>query len=74
MKTSGAIKPTPHGAESFRIPTPVTEVRLFRDHTVHPVCPRCHITMEREYQAFCGRCGQALNWSSCQSAIAIAAP
>jgi tRNA(Ile2) C34 agmatinyltransferase TiaS len=28
-----------------------------------PQCPRCGTTMEREYQLFCGRCGQRLNWS-----------
>lgn len=26
-------------------------------------CPRCRTTMEREYQLFCDRCGQRLNWS-----------
>ena len=28
-----------------------------------PKCPRCGTTMEREYQRFCDRCGQRLNWS-----------
>ena len=26
-------------------------------------CPRCGSTMEREYQLFCDRCCQRLNWS-----------
>ncbi len=74
MKTSGAKKPTPRGARSFRIPMPVTEIRLFRDHTTYPVCPRCHMTLEREYQAFCDRCGQALNWGSFQNAMVVIIP
>ena len=28
-----------------------------------PKCPRCGITMEYEYQLFCNRYGQRLNWS-----------
>ena len=31
-------------------------------YTIFPVCPRCHSNMEREYQAFCDRCGQKLSW------------
>ena len=31
-------------------------------YTIFPVCPRCHSNMEREYQAFCDRCGQKLGW------------
>jgi len=26
-------------------------------------CPRCHVTLERDYQRFCDRCGQRLDWS-----------
>lgn len=29
---------------------------------VFPVCPRCECTMERDYQAYCDRCGQCLKW------------
>ena len=28
-----------------------------------PECPRCGSTMERDFQRFCDRCGQRLNWS-----------
>lgn len=66
--------PSSNEAESFRIPMPVTEIRLFRDRTAYPVCPRCHMTLEREYQAFCDRCGQALNWSSFQNAMVVIIP
>ena len=55
----------------FRFPMPVTEVMVF--DTVHGktgyyVCPRCNITMEREYASFCDRCGQRLNWKDCRNA------
>ena len=50
-------------AVSYRIPRLVTEVHHFKDGYEYPVCPRCEITLEREYQAFCDRCGQALNWT-----------
>lgn len=26
-------------------------------------CPRCRITMEREFMKYCDRCGQCLDWS-----------
>ena len=55
----------------FRFPMPVTEVMVFE--TVHGktgyyVCPRCKITMEREYASFCDRCGQRLHWKNCKKA------
>ena len=58
-------------AESFRFPMAVTEIHMFRDRYTCPVCPRCHITLEREYQAFCDRCGQALNWKSYKNALIV---
>ena len=33
-----------------------------------PICPRCDITMEREYQRYCDRCGQCLDWSQITTA------
>lgn len=29
----------------------------------HPVCPMCSYKIDREYQAFCDKCGQKLEWS-----------
>ena len=56
----------------FRSPMPVTQVRCFRSYpcgiTEFPVCPRCGITMEREYQAYCDRCGQCLDWKDLSKA------
>ena len=36
-----------------------------------PICPRCSITLEREYQNFCDRCGQRLDWSHFDDAEVI---
>lgn len=49
----------------FRIPKPVTELMVFPACLGKPayyVCPRCKITMEREFMSFCDRCGQRLDW------------
>ena len=49
----------------FREAMPVTQVRHFHKTegvVTFAVCPQCGITMEREYQSFCDRCGQRLEW------------
>ena len=50
---------------SYLIPMPVTEVRRFQGTSgliAFPVCPHCGQTMEREFQSYCDRCGQCLDW------------
>ena len=49
-------------AEDFRRPMTVRRMRLFANGDCYPVCPRCGLTLERDYQAFCDRCGQHLGW------------
>ena len=53
----------------FRMPMQVRQIRGFRgagmpagEFLGFPACPRCGITMERKYQAYCDRCGQRLGW------------
>ena len=49
----------------FRVPLDVIQCRGYSGwfgFTTYPVCPRCRLTFEREYQAFCDRCGQRLCW------------
>ena len=51
--------------DSYRIPMPVTEVRRFQGTSsliAFPVCTQCGQTMEREFQSYCDRCGQCLDW------------
>ncbi len=47
---------------SFRIPLPVTELRTYGSSDEYYVCPRCKLTLDREYMAYCDRCGQCLVW------------
>lgn len=48
---------------TYRIPMRVKEVYSFKWGADFPKCPRCGSTMERDFQRFCDRCGQRLNWS-----------
>ena len=42
----------------------VTMIRYYmHNQTGYYVCPGCNITFEREYQAYCDRCGQKLAWN-----------
>ena len=59
---------------AYRQPLPVTQIRCFRfasGLTGFPVCPRCKCTMEREYQIYCDRCGQTLDWRNLGRAVTI---
>jgi len=61
-------------AVSYRKPMTVTAVRGIRYSfglTTFPICPRCGISMDREYTAYCDRCGQALGWKDLDHARVI---
>lgn len=58
----------------FRICRPVTAVQCLRLNnrmTSFPICPKCGCTFEREYQSFCDRCGQRLDWSDFEKAVLV---
>ena len=61
------LKEQEESPPSYRVPIRVSAVRTYQDSlfgtTCFPVCPRCRVSLEREYQRYCDRCGQALNWS-----------
>lgn len=44
------------------IPAHVTQILCLPSGESFPVCPACRITLEHEYQAYCDRCGQRLDW------------
>ena len=48
-------------AVTYRVPLPVIKVIAYTND-VYPICPRCDVSLEREYMSFCDRCGQKLNW------------
>ena len=56
---------------TYRLPRTVTAVRIFRDENILSVCPRCDVCIEREYQEYCHRCGQCLDWSKLDDAEEI---
>ena len=53
----------------WREPLLVTKYTRYRNGYVFPVCPRCGCILDREYQDFCDRCGQALDWSVYDQAV-----
>lgn len=46
----------------YRKAMKVKEVTIFKNGDFFPICPHCKMTIEREYQAYCDRCGQKLKW------------
>ena len=60
--STALLKKTSAAAESYRLPMPVMQLRKYRT-AVYYICPRCKITMEREFMAYCDRCGQCLDWT-----------
>lgn len=49
---------------SFRDPLEVTEIIYFRKARAgYAKCPRCRVSLAREYASFCDRCGQRLDWN-----------
>ena len=50
---------------TYRLPKTVTAVRIYRDEN------RCDVCIEREYQGYCHRCGQYLDWSKLEEAEEI---
>ena len=57
---------------SYRRPMKVRSVRYYKsipELYSFPLCPRCERPMNREYQAFCEHCGQALDWKQFSKAI-----
>lgn len=57
-------------AISFRRPMQVREVMVLGG-TAWAVCPRCELTLEREYMSYCDRCGQCLGWKELKKAAII---
>lgn len=51
--------------ESYRKGMLIEEVMIFDTwfgKTGYYVCPRCKVSMDGEFVAFCGHCGQKLDW------------
>lgn len=58
----------------YRVPMRISEVmnfQTFEGESSYYVCPRCKVTMDREFTSFCSRCGQRLDWSDYENATVI---
>lgn len=57
---------------SFQIPMKVNEKVVIKTFTSQYslcyICPRCKISMERDFQSYCDRCGQRLDWKDYRKA------
>lgn len=47
---------------AHRQPLLIRECVRFKNGYTYPVCPKCQCTLNRDYQAYCDRCGQKLSW------------
>ena len=50
---------------TYRVPMMVDEAIIYRktfEDNIYYCCPRCQRTLEREFLAYCDRCGQCLDW------------
>lgn len=71
MNRRTAPLPSLQNELSFRRPLSVTQVYVFRQGGAYPICPQCGISLEREFQNFCDRCGQRLDWKQFKHAQII---
>jgi len=55
---------------TYRRSMPVKEFLIYSDDNAYPICPKCGSSMDREYQSFCDRCGQKLDWDNFENAHA----
>lgn len=57
-------------AESYRAPMQIKQLRKYQS-TSYYVCPRCNVTMDREFMRYCDRCGQRLDWKGYRKAKVV---
>ena len=56
---------------TYRVPMMVKDMVAFYhfpEDDVYYRCPRCQQLLEREFMAYCDRCGQCLDWSEYRKA------
>lgn len=56
---------------AYRLPLAVQKILILPGGYTYPVCPKCGITLEREYMSFCDRCGQRLDWREYKKAVMV---
>lgn len=58
-------------AVGYRTPMPVVKAVRYQSGGIFPLCPQCAAALEFEYQSFCSRCGQKLDWKQFQAVCVI---
>ena len=53
-------------AIEYRTPAIVNTIVIRENGDRYSKCPKCMSTLDRDYQSFCDRCGQALDWETPQ--------
>lgn len=68
------VVPVKQEEMSYRQPMRISQIRCYRNADTiigFPICPQCNIPLDREYQQYCDRCGQRLNWDQFSEAAII---
>ena len=55
----------------YRTELLIKEVLVFPNGYAYYICPRCGMTLEREFMAYCDRCGQHLGWKGYKKARVV---
>ena len=56
---------------SYRKALLVQELIVFSNGDGYYICPRCHVSLSREFVSYCDRCGQHLGWRGYKKAKII---
>ena len=60
---------------SLQIPMKISEKVVLQtynsQYSSFYICPRCKISLERDFQSYCDRCGQRLDWKDYKKAQII---
>ena len=48
---------------SYRKPLQIAEVFVSDGGDAFPICPKCRVPFDVEYQKYCSYCGQRLKWT-----------
>ena len=54
----------------FRVKAQICEV-MQRSDGAYYLCPRCRKSLDRDFQSYCDRCGQRLDWAGYRKARVI---
>ena len=56
---------------SYRQPLEVTRMLRLENDDCYPVCPKCGVSLDREYMSYSDRCGQCLEWKEYGKSVKI---